>query len=67
MMQLMAHVERRPTDVGCPKLNLQIRASNDAVLEFYRQLGYVRDEAVSLGKRLIPDDAPPGRPRPTTE
>ncbi|MGH9577611.1 MAG: hypothetical protein ACRD3R_09245 [Terriglobales bacterium] len=40
---------------GCPKLNIQVRASNKDVLEFYRKIGYAPDEAVSLGKRLIPD------------
>jgi hypothetical protein len=41
--------------MGCPKLNMQVRASNSAVLAFHERLGYVQDEAVSLGKRLIPD------------
>ena len=40
---------------GCPKLNMQVRASNAGILAFYRHLGYAPDEAVSLGKRLIPD------------
>ena len=42
---------------GCPKVNLQIRASNIAVADFYRRLGYRADAAVGLGKRLIPDAA----------
>lgn len=41
---------------GCPKLNIQVRATNTEVLEFYRRIGYARDEAVSFGKRLIPDE-----------
>jgi len=52
---LMAHAEELLTERGCPKLNLQIRAGNTAVIEFYRSLGYVEDEAISMGKRLIPD------------
>jgi len=40
---------------GCPKLNMQVRTSNKDVLEFYRRIGYSIDDAVSLGKRLIPD------------
>jgi ribosomal protein S18 acetylase RimI-like enzyme len=40
---------------GCPKINLQIRSSNAAVIAFYKTLGYERDEVVSLGKRLISD------------
>lgn len=52
---LMRHVEERLVAMGCPKLNLQVRATNQAVLEFYRKLGYSVEERVSLGKRLIPD------------
>ena len=53
---IMAEVERLLTERGCPKLNLQVRADNEQALEFYRALGYGVDAAVSLGKRLIPDD-----------
>ncbi|MEJ2630664.1 MAG: GNAT family acetyltransferase [Acidihalobacter sp.] len=45
---------------GCPKVNLQIRAGNATVVEFYRRLGYSPDAALGLGKRLIPDMAAPG-------
>jgi ribosomal protein S18 acetylase RimI-like enzyme len=52
---LMAEFERLLTDLGCPKLNLQVRAGNEQVLGFYASLGYTDDRTVSLGKRLIPD------------
>ena len=52
---LMRHIEQVLEARGCPKLNVQVRAGNKEVLEFYRKLGYLPDEAVSLGKRLIPD------------
>lgn len=55
--QLMGEVERRLRERGCPKLNLQVRSSSAEVLAFYRKLGYVQDEVVSLGRRLI-EDAP---------
>jgi ribosomal protein S18 acetylase RimI-like enzyme len=55
---LMQEVERLLMERGCPKLNLQVRSSNAEVIEFYRKLGYVRDEVVSLGKRLIHDQTP---------
>jgi len=55
---LMRHVEERLTAMGCPKLNVQIRATNQDVKEFYRKIGYATDEAISLGKRLIPDLPP---------
>lgn len=37
---------------GCPKLNLQVRASNREVVEFYRRLGYTLEDHLSLGKLL---------------
>ena len=40
---------------GCPKISLQVRSSNAKVIAFYQSLGYAQDEAISLGKRLIPD------------
>ena len=54
---LMADVERRLAAIGCPKVNLQVRDTNTAVLEFYARLGYAVDAAVSMGKRLESDDA----------
>jgi ribosomal protein S18 acetylase RimI-like enzyme len=54
--ELMKQVEARLIALGCPKINLQVRTSNTAVIDFYRHLGYAADEAVSLGKRLIPDN-----------
>lgn len=52
---LMLEAERLLMARGCPKVNLLVRNSNQQVIEFYRSLGYVQDEAVSLGRRLIPD------------
>lgn len=52
---LMAEAERLLVERGCPKLNLQVRATNTAVIDWYRTLGYEPDAAVALGKRLIPD------------
>jgi ribosomal protein S18 acetylase RimI-like enzyme len=53
---LMQEAERLLMERGCPKLNLLVRSSNAEVIEFYRRLGYVQDETVSLGKRLIHDE-----------
>lgn len=52
---LMDAAEKRLIALGCPKINLLVRTSNEQVLAFYDRLGYTRDDAVSLGKRLIPD------------
>lgn len=54
--QLMTHIEAELLVRGCPKINLQVRSTNAAVLAFYARLGYGQDEVVSLGKRLIADD-----------
>jgi GNAT superfamily N-acetyltransferase len=53
---LMAEAEGRLAARGCPKVNLQIRDSNTAVLAFYERLGYAVDAAVSMGKRLESDE-----------
>jgi ribosomal protein S18 acetylase RimI-like enzyme len=52
---MMAEVEQRLRAMGCPKINLQIRASNEAVIRFYKSLGYGNDNVVGLGKRLVED------------
>ena len=49
---LMGRVEEDLLRLGCPKLNLQVRASNTDVVEFYEALGYAVEERVSMGKRL---------------
>jgi len=53
---MMEEAEKLLRAVGCPKINLQVRSSNHAVIEFYKTLGFKQDDAVSLGKRLDPDD-----------
>lgn len=53
---LMAEAERRLLALGCPKVNLQVRAGNESVVAFYERLGYSVDGTVSLGKRLIVDE-----------
>lgn len=53
---LMRRVETDLEAMGCPKLNVQIRSSNAAVMAFYEKLGYARDQTICLGKRLIPDE-----------
>ena len=52
---LMDAVEARLLALGCPKINLQVRNGNDAVIAFYEAIGYTDDQCTSFGKRLIPD------------
>lgn len=58
---LMDEAERRLRELGCAKVNLQIRTSNEAAVEFYRHIGYTVDDVVSMGRRLEYDDSPPDR------
>ena len=51
---LMREVESALSQFGCPKLNLQIRASNLEVKEFYESLGYKIEDRISMGKQLDP-------------
>jgi ribosomal protein S18 acetylase RimI-like enzyme len=49
---LMVQVERGLAGIGCPKLNLQVRATNAVVVAFYKGLGYGIEQRISMGKRL---------------
>jgi ribosomal protein S18 acetylase RimI-like enzyme len=53
---LVRHAERALVARGCVKINLQIRAGNEPVTEFYRALGYCVDERISMGK-VVPENA----------
>ena len=44
----VARLER----LGCGKVNLQVRAGNDAAVAFWRGLGFVVEDRVSMGRRL---------------
>lgn len=52
---LVREAERRLMQADCPKINLQIRETNESVIRFYHRIGYARDPVISMGKRLIPD------------
>ena len=53
--RIMEEAEKRLRSAGCPKINLQVRGTNRAVIRFYERIGYTKDPVVSMGKRLIPD------------
>ena len=54
--QMIREAEKILKDVGCPKINLQIRSSNKEVIEFYKAIGFNKDDVVSMGKRLVQDN-----------
>lgn len=50
--QLVRAAEEGLREIGCAKVNLQVRATNAEVVAFYRSLGYDIEERVSMGRRL---------------
>lgn len=54
--KIMAEAEKLLRAAGCPKINLQVRTSNRAVLAFYERIGFRVDDVVSFGKRLEHDE-----------
>ncbi|MDP6431333.1 MAG: GNAT family acetyltransferase [SAR324 cluster bacterium] len=53
--QLMDNVENGLRELGCPKINLQIREENDKVFTYYQKLGFVEEKRINMGKRLEDD------------
>ena len=53
--QLMNNVENGLRELGCPKINLQIREGNDKVFSYYQKLGFVEEKRINMGKRLEDD------------
>ena len=40
--------------VGCVKVNLQIRSTNNQVVSFYESIGFVSEDRISMGKLIDP-------------
>jgi ribosomal protein S18 acetylase RimI-like enzyme len=53
--RLMVRAEEILGQLGCAKVNLQVRSSNEAAIGFYRRIGYSVDDSVSMGRRLEVD------------
>ena len=53
--QIMTAVEQKIKNIGCPKINLQIRSNNEDVIKFYESIGYYDERMTSMGKRLSED------------
>ena len=52
---LMNNVENGLRELGCPKINLQIREGNDKVFSYYQKLGFVEEKRINMGKRIEDD------------
>ena len=53
---IVEEAERILRELGCTKINLQVRSTNAQVIEFYRSIGFVEDAVLSMGKRPVHDD-----------
>jgi ribosomal protein S18 acetylase RimI-like enzyme len=53
--KLMEKAENVLREMGCPKINLQIRRTNLKAIHFYSRIGFIEDDVISMGKRLIKD------------
>lgn len=49
---IMEEAESLLKELGCPKINLQVRSTNQKVIDFYKRLGYHLEDIVNLGKRF---------------
>jgi len=50
--QLVKHAINCIQELGCTKVNLQIRSTNTKVAAFYKSLGFTPEDRLSMGKRL---------------
>lgn len=53
--RMVHEAEKRLRGLGCPKINLQVRAANIEAMNFYQRLGFAEDNLRSMGKRLAKD------------
>ncbi|MDM8536852.1 GNAT family acetyltransferase [Desulfobacterales bacterium HSG17] len=53
---IMKHAEQELRRIGCPKIDLMVRKSNNEVISFYHRIEYRDDPVVVLSKRLIDDN-----------
>ena len=53
--QIMRHAEAALKALGCPKIDLMVRDTNQPVIDFYQRIGYKKDPVCVLSKRLIDD------------
>ena len=50
--KMMEVAEQKLKEIGCPKLNIQVRTTNTGVIEFYKRIGFLDDNVIGLGKRF---------------
>lgn len=55
--QLVDHAVTALSNIGCPKVNLQVRSANAKIVAFYKALGFSTEDRISMGKRLAEGNA----------
>jgi ribosomal protein S18 acetylase RimI-like enzyme len=50
---LMIKAEEILREHQCPKINLLVKKSNKQVIDFYKKIGFLEDEVICMGKRLV--------------
>ena len=50
--QMVLHATALLRELGCPKVNLQVRNSNMGVIEFYKKIGFYEHEVSSMQMKL---------------
>ena len=50
--RMVEKAEMKLRKLGCQKINLQIRNSNESVIAFYEHIGFGNDDVLGMGKRL---------------
>jgi ribosomal protein S18 acetylase RimI-like enzyme len=49
---MMEMAEKLLKAEGYPKINIQVRSSNEKVIKFYEHIGYKVDDVLSFGKKM---------------
>lgn len=63
--RMLEEAERALFARGCAKINLQVRATNSEVIQFYEQCGFSLEDRASLGKPLRVEPQTAADPVPT--
>lgn len=53
---LVRYAEAELVKLGCPKVELMVRKTNNKVISFYKSIGFDPDPVIVLSKRLIEDE-----------
>ena len=51
-VRIVLHAVEKLRELGCIKVNLQIRSDNAEVEAFYQTLGFAREDRISMGLRI---------------